>query len=78
MIEAKKQEPVAWMDEYGDVLSASVVDGKGLRNIPLYTHPPKREWVGLTAYETQEIHLVNNHWGDFACAIEAKLKEKNA
>ena len=38
---------------------------------------PKREWVGLTAYEIQEIHSGNQHWGDFACAIEAKLKEKN-
>jgi hypothetical protein len=37
-----EQEPVAWMDEYGDVLSASVVDGSGLRNIPLYTTPPQR------------------------------------
>ena len=36
-----EQEPVAWMDEYGDVLSASVVDGSGLRNIPLYTTPPQ-------------------------------------
>jgi len=32
-------EPVAWMDEDGDVLSASIVDGTGLRNIPLYTKP---------------------------------------
>ena len=38
-----KQEPVAWMDEDGDVLSASVVSGKGLRNIPLYTTPPQRK-----------------------------------
>ena len=38
---------------------------------------PKREWVGLTAYEIQEIHSGNQHWGNFACAIEAKLKEKN-
>jgi hypothetical protein len=37
----------------------------------------KREWVGLTPYEIQEIHLGNQHWGNFACAIEAKLKEKN-
>ena len=37
-----KQEPVAWMDEDGDVLSASVVSGKGLRNIPLYTTPPRK------------------------------------
>ena len=37
----------------------------------------KREWVGLTAYEIQELHLANLSWGNFACAIEAKLKEKN-
>ena len=37
-----EQEPVAWMDEDGDVLSASVVSGKGLRNIPLYTTPPRK------------------------------------
>jgi hypothetical protein len=37
----------------------------------------KREWVGLTAEEVQEIHLKEPHWGNFACAIEAKLKEKN-
>ena len=43
-----EQEPVAWMDKDGDVLSASIVDGKGLRNIPLYTTPPQRTWVGLT------------------------------
>ena len=36
-----EQEPVAWMDKDGDVLSASIVDGKGLRNIPLYTTPPQ-------------------------------------
>jgi hypothetical protein len=38
----------------------------------------KKEWVGLTAYEIQELHLENLNWGNFACAIEAKLKEKNA
>jgi hypothetical protein len=41
------------------------------------TAPPQREWQGLTAYEIQELHLANPIWGDFACAIEAKLKEKN-
>jgi len=35
------------------------------------------EWQGLTAYEIQELHLENLNWGNFACAIEAKLKEKN-
>jgi len=39
---------------------------------------PKREWQGLTAYEIQELHLENLHWGNFACAVAAKLKAKNA
>jgi len=38
-VEQEQSEPVAWMDEDGDVLSASIVDGTGLRNIPLYTKP---------------------------------------
>jgi hypothetical protein len=48
-----------------------------LNGVPLYTAPPK-QWVGLTAYEIQEIYSGNQHWGNFACAIEAKLKEKNS
>jgi hypothetical protein len=38
---------------------------------------PERKWQGLTAYEMQELHLANADWGNFGCAIEAKLKEKN-
>ena len=82
-----EQKPVAWItnggkgelwwyqsskfDEEGNLIGPNPDD------IPLYTAPPKREWVGLTAYEIQEIHSGNQHWGNFACAIEAKLKEKN-
>jgi hypothetical protein len=76
-------EPVAWMDEDGDVLSASVVDGTGLRNIPLYITPQQRTWVGLT---DEEVSTLWGEWKDAVCldyktwaeAIEAKLKEKNA
>ena len=51
---------------------------------PLYTAPPKREWVGLTDEEIQKV--VSKKWWDwedafdiegFSRAIEAKLKEKN-
>ncbi len=77
-----EQEPVAWMHNFieGNVITHIPADiGRHPeRWTPLYTSPPKREWAGLTAYEIQEIHLGNQHWGDFACAIEAKLKEKNA
>ena len=45
----------------------------------LYTHPPRREWVGLTADEMVDLQ---NEYGVTTCprefaAIEAKLKEKN-
>ena len=42
---------------------------------------PKREWVGLTEKEIIEIIEVDDNVesiGEFALAIEAKLKEKNA
>jgi hypothetical protein len=49
--------------------------------------PPKREWVGLTDEEIQDLGYLsekfdasNSEWFDrwgFAQAIEAKLKEKN-
>jgi hypothetical protein len=45
---------------------------------PLYTAPPKREWVGLTEEEIVEILDIDNPTiRKFAYAIEAKLKERN-
>jgi len=41
----------------------------------------KREWVGLTDEEQQELYdawiKLNDGWGSFYALIEAKLKEKN-
>ena len=49
--------------------------------IPIYTAPPKREWVGLTPEEILDLFDRNNvygsKWVEFARAVEAKLKEKN-
>ena len=48
---------------------------------PLYTAPPKREWVGLTDEEVEI--LIKTAWNEeqafagFVRSIEAKLKEKN-
>ena len=92
-----EQEPVAWISD-----SPTKGNGKQLHwtkseawrwssNItPLYTAPPKKEWVGLTADEiwkcnkaksgsAVEFHICVEHQNvlDFAEAIEAKLKEKN-
>ena len=44
---------------------------------PLYTAPPKREWVGLTRRELDIATLGLEDLSDCYKAIEAKLKEKN-
>jgi hypothetical protein len=48
----------------------------------LLVYAPKREWVGLTLVEVNEIEKNGDFWEDhtpfdFSQAIEAKLKEKN-
>jgi hypothetical protein len=89
-----EQEPVAWMHTFieGNVITHIPADiGRHPeRWTPLYTSPPKREWVGLTADEiwecnkasgsAVEFHICYAHQNveDFAESIEAKLKEKNA
>jgi hypothetical protein len=50
---------------------------------PLYTAPPKREWVGLTDDDLKPLCdewriMYGGYVNDFAKAIEAKLKEKNS
>jgi len=80
-----EQEPVAWISEGGDVSrSKRYMDEMGFKCNPLYTAPPKKEWVGLTDEEIHEV--TSKKWWDwedafdiegFSRAIEAKLKEKN-
>jgi hypothetical protein len=46
--------------------------------VPLYTHPPRREWQGLTEEERRHIYATTEEFGhEIARAIEAALKEKN-
>ena len=82
-----EQEPVGWMcsDELvrkGYIRISNSRDETW--NIPLYTAPPKREWVGLTRKEAEDV--VDDYitiggdvedWVGYWRAIEAKLKEKN-
>jgi len=85
-LEQPEQEPVAWMTPGKDIITCN---GAGTRFndwTPLYTHPPRREWRGLSKDET--MHLMNdtaeNYWADeahiqrFSRALELKLKERNA
>lgn len=73
-----EQEPVAWMmPEYGDVLPTSQADGTGIYNIPLYTAPPRKEWVGLMFDDYPDEELTNNHFKCGALWAERLLKGKN-
>ena len=77
-----EQAPLAWVTQVGTLVQVGMTNLKtGLMYgwTPLYTTPPKREWVGLT---DDEIHMVLGkaytlQASFFARAIEAKLKEKN-
>ena len=71
-------QPVAWISEGGDVSrSKRYMDEMGFKCDPLYTAPPKREWVGLTD-EDMEALFLNEDGVRFARYIESRLKDKNA
>ena len=81
-LEALESDPISHAGPV-TVLSPGKGTGCGYTNInenwtPLYTAPPKKEWVGLTDEEKAELDA---EYGDDTLAhldaIEAKLKEKN-
>ena len=80
--QAEKQEPVGYADTYdlnreGHDFWVSRQEGKHTE--PLYTAPPKREWVSLTDDEICEAigsPIDEVYLSDFR-KVEAKLKEKN-
>ena len=83
-----KQEPVGEVNRHGlDSLGrkwhgihwydANVDVPHGTK---LYTEPPKREWVGLTDEQVEDLYFDNFSMSElkgYARAIEAKLKELN-
>jgi hypothetical protein len=47
-------------------------------NLPIYTTPQQRTWVGLTPEEVKEVSLANRPYVvDMVVALEARLKQKN-
>ena len=72
-----EQEPVAWV--YNGILHEFDPSEFATSEVkPLYTAPPKREWVGLTDDEIDTWNIVGHEsLREFVRAIEAKLKEKN-
>jgi hypothetical protein len=81
-----EQEPVAWMVYTLDGKSVCVTDNPAdfteqHKALPLYTHPPRREWQGLTEEEIEDMSVNGTNSElrrrQFARDIEAALKEKN-
>ncbi len=78
-------EPMAWMTnsehEYSIEYKFNWLQTP-LHDIPLYTAPLRKEWVGLTDEEIDELHgspMALEHSAElkWVRTIEAKLKEKN-
>jgi len=75
-----EQEPVAWMfvNEDGEceqIEYGPVFDDPGVT--PLYTAPPKREWVGLHGSEVPDPYRYDVMFNEGWWWAEEKLKEKN-
>ena len=81
-----EQEPVAWVDsaelkhlsdDFEPVISKRAVSEY---DIPLFTHPPRREWQSLSEEEIDAVwegaQVFNTHY-DIARAVEQALKERN-
>ena len=81
-----EQEPVAWVVQYAHDHKDIDFYEPDIEDLPvgtkLYTSPqPSKPWVGLTDEEVDYIMARNDPHCDeinFARAIEAKLREKNA
>jgi len=88
-----EQEPVAYADALDlakdcnwdtFICKHSSENHEGTRfKIPLYTAPPRKEWVGLTDDDLETIYKAHHDScgypvdENYERAIEAKLKEKN-
>jgi len=68
-----------WHDNYCVTTDEQVARFKDKGCAPLYTHPPRREWVGLTDDEIEDCWdgYLSDYQLEMIRAIEAKLKERN-
>lgn len=75
-----EQEPVAWMNGWGDLFKHPDDAERGQTIQPLYTTPPQRQWVELTPEEVVNVanaELSPKSFARGAAWANAKLKEKN-
>lgn len=77
-------EPVAWMlvNAYGEADDITYEDPmgdlpEGWTCRPLYTQPPRREWLGLTDAELEELSDMRLGSYDLCLEVEVRLEEKN-
>jgi hypothetical protein len=70
--DAREQEPVAWMFQHDETGRMTYLSNDGFHNptmfiemnpryalvCSLYTHPPKREWVGTTEKDVHECFML--------------------
>jgi hypothetical protein len=79
-------KPIAWMMKHEETKNISFFNDKYNADaftktnpdwvcIPLYTAPPKREWVGLT---DEDLTQFTDEFYKGAVWAEAKLKDRNA
>jgi hypothetical protein len=78
----EEQEPYCYIYEYDtpsglqrEFYSREYIGRKPDRTVPLYTHPPRREWQSLSEEEIEDLR--DDRYFRFARAVEAALKEKN-
>jgi hypothetical protein len=87
-LEQPEQEPVAWCDieEDGTIHGLRYWSEPGRREHALYTHPPRREWRGLTEEELRRLWRESTFRGnggqidwftEGARVAEAALRSKN-
>ena len=74
-----QQEPVGWLDaEMSQAYTVDeLADASGTGFLPLYTAPPKHEWVGLTLNEAEDFYEKYTDRAELINAIDKFLEEKN-
>jgi hypothetical protein len=80
-----EQEPVAWMYEWDGRINFTTTDQRFVeaahphfvKSTPLYTAPPKREWVGIEPQEIGQIWANHKEVYGFGIELERVLKERN-
>jgi hypothetical protein len=76
---AEQQELVAWMHTTGTghVYFRKKPQDKVFNPQPVYTAPPKREWVGLTLNEAEDFYEKYTDRAELINAVDRFLEEKN-